>query len=123
MNLVDSSGWLAFFADTKNADEFAVPLQNTGHLLVPTIVIYEVTKVLLRERGEDTAIVGQAHMLQGTVADLTVIRATEAAAISLEKRIPMADSIIIATARAFDATIWTQDDHFKGIAKVRYFRG
>ncbi len=123
MNLVDSSGWLAFFAGTKNAGEFAVPLEASNRLLVPTIVIYEVTKVFLRERGEDTAIIAQAHMQQGTVADLTAELATSAATISLKQHIPMADSIIIATARAFGATIWTQDEHFKGLTEIRYFKG
>jgi toxin FitB len=121
MNLVDSSGWLAFFADTKNAERFSAPLQDVDRLLVPTVVMYEVTKVLLREKGEEAAIIGQAHMQLGTVADLKAELAVNAAAISLEERIPMADSIILATARAFDATIWTQDDHFKGLAKVKYF--
>ena len=123
MNLVDFSGWLAFFAGTKNAVEFAVPLEMSNRLLVPTMVIYEVIKVLLRERGEDAAIIAQAHMQQGTVADLTVELATGAAAISLQNRIPMADSIILATALVFGATIWTRDEHFKGIPGIRYFRG
>jgi predicted nucleic acid-binding protein len=121
MNLVDSSGWLAFFAETKNAEKFFAPLQNVEHLLVPTVIIYEVSKVLLRERGEEAAILGQAHMQQCTVVDLSAKLAINAAALSLENRIPMADSIILATARAFDATIWTQDDHFKGFTNVKYF--
>ena len=123
MNLVDFSGWLAFFAGTKNAVEFAVPLEKSNRLLVPTIVKYEVIKVLLRERGEDAAIIAQAYMQQGTVVDLTVDLATGAAAISLQNRIPMADSIILATALVFGATIWTQDEHFKGMPGIRYFRG
>ena len=123
MNLVDSSGWLAFFAGTKNADEFAVPLEKSNRLIVPTIIIYEVTKVLLRERGEDAAIIAHAHMQQGVIVNLTVELATDAAAISLQNRIPMADSIILATARSFSATIWTQDEHFKGLPETNYFRG
>jgi toxin FitB len=121
MNLVDSSGWLAFFADTKNAEKFSGPLQDVERLLVPTVVIYEVSKVLLRERGEEAAILGQAHMQQCNVVDLNARLAIDAAALSLENRIPMADSIILATARAFGATIWTQDDHFKGLPDVKYF--
>jgi predicted nucleic acid-binding protein len=121
MNLVDSSGWLAFFADTKNAGKFSIPLQDIDHLLVPTIVVYEVIKVLLREKGEEAAIIGQAHMQQGNVIDLTVQLAIHAATVSLENRIPMADSIILSTARTFNAIIWTQDEHFKGLTNVQFF--
>jgi len=121
MNLVDSSAWLAFFADTRNAGSFTKPLQDTNQLLVPTIVVYEVSKVLLRERGEEAAIVAQAHMQQGTIVDLNAEVAIAAATLSLELHMPMADSIILATARAFDATIWTQDDHFKSLPKVNFF--
>jgi toxin FitB len=121
MNLVDSSGWLAFFADTKNADKFSAPLEDIGRLLVPTVVLYEVVKVLLRERGEEAAIVGQAHMQQGTIADLSAPLAVQAAALSIELRLPMADSIILSTARTYGATVWTQDEHFKGLMKVKYF--
>ena len=121
MNCVDSSGWLAYFADTKNAAKFLVPLKDISRLLVPTVVMYEVNKVLLREQGEEAAIIAQAHMQQGTVVDLNTELALSAAGVSVEMHIPMADSIILATARAFDATIWTQDDHFKGLKKVKYF--
>jgi predicted nucleic acid-binding protein len=121
MNLIDSSAWLAFFADTKNAEEFVPPLKDKDRLLVPTIVMYEVFKVLLREKGEDAAIRAQAHMQQGTTSELTAKIAVSAAETSIEKRLPMADSIILATARAFDAEIWTQDEHFKGIDSVHYF--
>jgi toxin FitB len=121
MNLIDSSAWLAFFADTKNAEKFVPPLKNVERLLVPTIVMYEVFKVLLREKGEDAAIRAQAHMQQGTIAELTAQIAVSAAKTSIDKRLPMADSIILATARAFDAEIWTQDEHFKGMNSVTYF--
>jgi len=121
MNLVDSSGWLAFFADTKNAENFSIPLRDISRLLVPTVVIYEVLKVLLREEGEEALIIAQAHMQQRTVVDLSVDMAVKAATLSLELHIPMADSFILAIARTFSATIWTQDNHFKGLQKVKYF--
>ena len=121
MNLVDSSGWLAFFADSKNAEKFSIPILDVERLVVPTIVIYEVSKVLLRERGEEAAIVGQAHLEQGTVVDLSAKLAISAAVVSHDHRIPMADSIILATAKAFNATIWTQDDHFKSQSNVKFF--
>jgi predicted nucleic acid-binding protein len=121
MNVVDSSGWIAFFADTKNANAFSKPLQDTDRLIVPSIVVYEVSKVLLRGQGEEAAITAQAHMQQATIVDLTAKLASVAAVLSLELRLAMADSIILATARAFDATVWTQDEHFRGLPKVNYF--
>ncbi len=121
MNLVDTFGWLEYFADGPNAGLFSTPLQDTGTLIVPTISIYEVFKVVLRERGEDAALQAVALMRQGIVVDLTSEIALQAAKISLDYRIPMADSIILSTAHSYEATIWTQDDDFEGIEGVRYF--
>jgi toxin FitB len=121
MNLVDSSGWLAFFVDSKNAASFFVPLQDSTRLLVPTIVMYEIFKVMLREKGEEAAVLAQAHMQQGTVVALTADLAVRAAEFSIKNRMPMADSMIYATAHAYGAILWTQDEHFKGMEKVRYF--
>lgn len=121
MNIVDSSGWLEFFADGPNADSFAEPLADRGQLIVPTIIIYEVFKVILRERGENSALQAAALLRQGTVVTLTEDISLSAARLSFNYKIPMADSIILATARANDATVWTQDDDFKGLDNVRYF--
>jgi predicted nucleic acid-binding protein len=121
MNLVDSSGWLSFFANTKNATRFAPPLQARNRLIVPTIVMYEVCKVLLREKGEEAAIFAQAYMQEGNVVTLTADLAVNASAISINRRLPMADSIILSTALAHQATLWTQDVHFKRMTNVRYF--
>jgi toxin FitB len=121
MNLVDSSAWLAFFANTKNAGAFSKPIEKLDRLLVPTIVLYEVTKILMREKGEETAIINTAHMRQGMVVHLDAKLAVSAAMIGLENGLPMADSIILAIARAYDAVIWTQDEHFKGHAQVKFY--
>ena len=121
MNIVDSSGWLEFFADGHNADNFAKPLADKDLLLVPTIIIYEVFKVVLRERGENSALQAAALLRQGDVVALTEDIALAAARLSVAHKIPMADSIILATARSKDAIIWTQDDDFKGFDNVRYF--
>jgi toxin FitB len=121
MNLVDSSGWLAYFADEKNASKFAKPLQDIDNLLVPTIIMYEVFKVILRQRTEQEAIIVQAHMQQGIIVELSSELALLASRLSIENRLPMADSIILATAHAYNATIWTQDEHFSGIKDVKYF--
>ena len=121
MNIVDSSGWLAYFADEPNAKLFQTPLKDTASLVVPSITIYEVFKVVLRETSENEALQAAAAMQKGTVVDLTVTLAIAASKISLELGLPMADSVIIATAKAFDAAIWTQDSDFKNIAGVKYF--
>ena len=121
MNIVDSSGWLAFFADEPNAKHFLLPLKDTSMLVVPTVSIYEVFKVILRESGEDKALQSIAAMQAGLVADLTARLALEASKLSLMHSLPMADSIILATAKAFEATIWTQDADFEKIPGVRYF--
>ncbi|MBD3377242.1 PIN domain-containing protein [candidate division KSB1 bacterium] len=121
MNLVDSSGWLEFFIDGKNADQFKKPLDNTDNLIVPTICLYEVFKVVLRERGLDSALQAIALMKQGQVIDLSSEIAIRAANISHHKNIPMADSIILATAENSQAIIWTQDIDFKDQQNVKYF--
>ncbi|MDA0578150.1 MAG: type II toxin-antitoxin system VapC family toxin [Verrucomicrobia bacterium] len=121
MNVVASSGWLAYFADELNAKRFEPALQNSSLLVVPVVILYEVYKVLLRESGEDAALQASAAMQKGTVVAVTPQLAVEAARLSLEHTLPMADSLILATARAASATIWTQDEHFKDIAGVKYF--
>jgi len=121
MNIVDSSGWLAYFADEPNAKHFLTPLNDTDSLVVPTVTIYEVFKVVLRESSENEALQAAVAMQKGRVVDLTASMAIAASKISLEHKIPMADSIIIATAKEFEATIWTQDSDFKNIDDVKYF--
>lgn len=121
MNIVDSSGWLAYFADEPNARHFLIPLKDSFTLIVPSITIYEVFKVVLRESSENEALQAVAAMRKGTVVDLTAARAMAASKLSLEWRLPMADSIILAAAEEFGATLWTQDADFKNIEGVRYF--
>jgi predicted nucleic acid-binding protein len=121
MNIVDSSGWLAFFADEPNAKHFLLPLKDTASLVVPAVTIYEVFKVVLRESSENEALQAAVAMQKGTVVDLTAKLAINASKLSLQHGLPMADSIILATARVFNATIWTQDSDFKRISGVKYF--
>ncbi len=121
MNIVDSSGWLAYFADEPNAKHFISPLKDTDSLVVPTITLYEVFKVVLRESSENEALQATAAMQKGTVVDLTVTLAIAASKLSLEKGLPMADSIILTTAKAYDAILWTQDSDFRNMAGVKYF--
>lgn len=120
MNVVDSSGWLEYFADGPNADFFAEPIEAVGALIVPVVSVYEVFKRVLQQRGEQAALDAVALMQQGRVSDLSAPLALSAARLSLNHRLPMADSLILATARHFDATLWTQDADFMGIEGVRY---
>ena len=122
MNLVDSSGWLEFFADGPNAEFFATPLKNVDELVVPTISIYEVFKSVLRQRDESAGLQAIALMKQGLVVDLTINIAMMAAKLSLEHNIPMADSIILSSGRLYQATVWTQDADFKGLEGVEYIK-
>ena len=121
MNIVDSSGWLAYFADEPNGKHFLIPLNDTASLVVPTVTIYEVFKVVLRESSENEALHAVVAMQKGTVVDLTPPLAIAASKLSLDYNLPMADSIILATAKEFDATLWTQDADFKNINGVKYF--
>lgn len=120
MNIIDSSGWLEYFADGPNASFFARPLQKIADLIVPTVTIYEVFKVVLRQRNESDALQVVAFMQQGPVADLTSNISILAAKASIDYRLPMADSIIWATAQVFNATLWTQDSDFEKMAGVQY---
>ena len=121
MNIVDSSGWLEFFSGGPNAEHFLPPLQEPSSLIVPTITIYEVFKVVLRETGENDALQAIAAMQQGTVVDLTASLALNAARLSKQNNLPMADSIIFATAISYNCIIWTQDSDFENIQQVRFF--
>lgn len=120
MNVVDSSGWLEYFADGPNADFFAPAIEATEQLLVPVICIYEVFKRILQQKGLGTAETRIADLYKGAVIELTPSLAISAAVLSDTHKLPMADSLILATARGFDATLWTQDEHFQGLAGVKY---
>ena len=121
MNVVDSSGWLEYFAGGTNANFFAPILRKVEELVVPTVCMYEVFKCILAQRGEESALQAIGIMSLGTVADLKREIAIDAASISLKRKLAMADSIILATARAYDdATLWTQEADFEGMEGVRY---
>jgi len=121
MNVVDSSGWLEYFADGPNAEKFAPGIQNHRDLVVPTLSIYEVFKRVLQQRSETDALRAIALMQQGRVVDLNISIALLAAKLSAELKLPMADSIMLATAREYQATLWTQDADFEGVEDVKYF--
>jgi len=120
MNVVDSSGWLEFFADGPNAPFFAPKIMDLEHLIVPVISIYEVFKRVLQQRNETNALQAVGQMAQGQVIDLNQTLALSAAKLSIDLKLPMADSMILATARAYQAILWTQDADFKDVDGVQY---
>jgi predicted nucleic acid-binding protein len=120
MNLVDSSGWLEYFADGPNASYFAAPLEDTGHLIVPSICLLEVFKKILKEKGEAAALEKVAHMEEGTVIDLDSTLALAAAKLGHSTGLPLADGVVLATARMHHAVLWTQDSDFAAIEGVKY---
>jgi len=120
MNVVDSSGWLEYFADDSNSAFFADAIEDTVNLVVPSVSLLEVFKVVSRQRGEGAALQSVALMQQGKVIDLDASIALSAAKLGTGLKLPLADSVILATAKAFDATLWTQDSDFEGITGVKY---
>lgn len=120
MNVVDSSGWLEYFSNGPNAAFFADAVEATDELIVPTVSLHEVFQRVLQQRGENEALEAVALIMQGDVIALDVTLALSAAKLSADLRLPMADSIILATARSEGAVLWTQDAHFNGLEGVRY---
>ena len=122
MNLVDSSGWLEYFADGKNAGHFAPVINNTEKLIVSVINIYEVYKKVISERDEDSALQAVAMMQQAKVIEVTASITVKASKVSYIFKLPMADCLIYVTARDHNATVWTQDPDFKDMESVQYFK-
>jgi toxin FitB len=122
MNIVDSSGWLEYLAAGPNAAFFSAALENTKELIIPTISIYEVFKRVVQQRSENEALQVVGQMQQGQVVDLDPSIAISAARLSVQHGIPMADSVMLATARSYKAILWTQDAHFEGLTDVRYVK-
>ncbi|MEK7668530.1 MAG: type II toxin-antitoxin system VapC family toxin [Gemmatimonadota bacterium] len=122
MNVVDSSAWLEYFGDGPNAGYFAPAIQATDDLIVPTITLLEVFKRVYVQRGEGPALQAVALMQQGTVVDLDGPTALAAAKLSADEKLPLADSVVLATARRFAATLWTQDRDSEGLPNVRFRR-
>lgn len=120
MNLVDSCGWLEYLADTEMADYYAPALEDSANLIVPTICIAEVFKKVLIERDEGAALQAAAVMHQGNVINLDEIIAMSAAKLGAVHKLPLADSIIYATAQHNRATVWTHDSDFKNFPGVKY---
>ena len=120
-NVVDSSAWLAYLADEAGADHFAAAIEDTRDLVVPAVCLLEVFKVVARQRDEGPALQAVALMQQGRVVDLDAALALAAAKAGTDFKLPLADSIVYATAQLVDGAVWTQDEHFDGLGDVHYF--
>ncbi len=120
MNVVDSCGWLEYFSEGPNAPAFAPVIEDTERVLVPAVCLTEVFKVMHRQRGEEAAVDAMHAMNLAKIVDLGAEIAVAAAKLGLERDLPLADSVILATARAHGATLWTQDEHFKDMDGVEY---
>ena len=120
MNVVDSSAWLEYFADGPNAGEFAEVIADVEDLVVPGVTLFEVFKRIRVQRDLASALYAVAQMRRGRVVDLDADLAVAAAELSAETGLPMADSMVLATARAEEATLWTQDGDFEGLEGVEY---
>ena len=122
MNVVDSSGWIEYFTGGPNAKFFEPPILATDELVIPTIVMLEVYKHIRRHSGRDEALQAVAGMKQGEVQDLDERLALYAGELGVEVGLPLADSVILATSRLREATLWTQDSDFEGMEGVRFKR-
>ncbi len=120
MNVVDSSGWIEYLTDGPGAAFFAPAIEKVDSLLVPAIVVNEVMRKTLRDAGESAAQTVLTAMRQGILVPLNETLAVSAARLGLAHKLPLADAMVLATARAASATLWTQDKDFEGLPKVRY---
>ena len=121
MNIVDSSCWLEYFAGTPTGDSVAKAIEDINNLIVPSITLDEVFRKLLTETDEDKALLAVAHMKQGRVIELDADLSIYSAKIGKDNKLPMADSIIYATAKKMNCLLWTQDKHFNGLDSVKFF--
>lgn len=123
MNLVDSSGWLEFFAKGPNAQTFAAPIRDRARLIVPSIVVLEVRRRLLQQ-AQPVELVDEAvaAMRRHQVIDLDFELAVLAADLGVALKLPLADSVVLAVARMHNAVLWTQDADFQGMDGVKFIK-
>ena len=121
LNVVDSSAWLAYLAEEAGANHFSAAIEDTAHLVVPVICLLEVFKVVARQRAEGDALQAVALMQQGRVVDVDATLSLIAAKASIDHHLPLADSLVYATALRVDAVVWTQDEDFRDLPGVKLF--
>jgi predicted nucleic acid-binding protein len=113
---------MEYFIGGDNASTFAPAIEDTDNLLVPVICVYEVFKKIHQDQGQGMAELRIADLYKGQVIELTAPLALSAGKISAETKLPMADSLILAIAREFQANLWTQDEHFKDMPDVKFIK-
>ena len=121
LNVVDSSAWLAYLADEAGAEHFSTAIEDTDHLVVPVVCILEVFKIVARQRGDGDALQAVALMQQAKVIDLDANLALIAGKAAIDHNLPLADSMVYATAMLVEGVVWTQDDDFEDLPDVRYY--
>lgn len=120
MIIVDSSGWIEYFADGPRANEYASFLEDLSQVATPAIIVYEVYKKIRREMHEEDALIAVAQLQKTKVVPLDTRIALAAAEVSLDHGLPMADAIVYATALAYRCDIATSDSHFANLPHVRF---
>ncbi len=115
MNLRDLSGWLEYFANGKNSSYLAKPLESSTQLIVPVICLFEVFKKILQQKGKESALQAVVLMQKGEIVTIDATLSLNSARLSVDLKLPTADSLILTTARTYNATLWTQDANFKNI--------
>jgi toxin FitB len=121
MNVVDSSGWVEYFQDSRRADLFALAIEQRDQLLVPVIALYEVHKILSRQMPPEVVEKFLDVMRRGQVLELTDKRAIAASTASSQHGLAMADAAMYSMAQEFKATFWTQDVDYQALAGVKFF--
>jgi toxin FitB len=121
MNVVDSSAWLEFFANNPLASVFEEPIRDLQHLVVPTITVLAVHKKATKQRGADYASECIAQMMGGAIIPLSLQLALNSSDVGRQYDLPLADSVVYATALAVNGLTWTCDSDFKDLPNVRYF--
>jgi toxin FitB len=119
MVVVDSSGWIEFFANGPKAEAYGRYLKNPDNIFTPPIVVYEVYKKVKRERGEETAKLCLAQIEKTHIVPLDHALAVRAADLSLEFSFAMADAFVLATAYSVGAELITSDSDFRKIPGVK----
>ena len=120
MIVVDSCGWVERFAGSSYGELYGPALQDPEAIVVPAVCLTEVFRTLAREAGEPAALAAAGVMRQATVVALDGELAIEAGRVGLQHGLPLADSIIYATAQRHHAELWTHDAHFRGLPGVRF---
>ncbi len=120
MNVVDSSGWIEYFIDTANADNFAPAIEKTALLIVPALSFFEVHRYLSRNADAARRDECLDVMRRGRVVELTTARAIAASDIAQKHRLAMANAVMYSIAREFNAIFWTQDVDYKDLPGVNY---